>query len=113
MNRESWIDYVYKYMDAEYERLCELEVKIAGDLLMDIAIHALYDSESQVKTIDVHAKSGKPYFSLINYNFVYRYRQWSSLVPRKKCGKKSLSRTSEIRMKKIAYHLGDMYKAFQ
>lgn len=32
MTRENWVDFGYKHVDAEYERLGELEVKITGDL---------------------------------------------------------------------------------
>lgn len=96
IKRESRVDCVYKHVDAEYERLDELEVERTGDLPMDIPIHALHDSESPVRPNDMHARSGKSYLSLINYKFVYRYRQWPNLVPRKKRVKKSLSRTFEI-----------------
>lgn len=45
--RPEWVQFVYEYMDTEFERLCELGVKVRSPILMDVAVYALrYDDSS-------------------------------------------------------------------
>lgn len=79
----SLVQFVYDYMDSEFERLCELGVKVTYQVLYDIALFSLNHQECPVLPSDIEPDSNKPYRDFITYNFVYHFRKYSSIARRK------------------------------
>ena len=106
--REVWVQFVYEYVEKEFERICELGVKVNSCILMEIAVRSFNDAECPVGPGDVYSEPGKLCKDLITYDFVYRFRLRSNIVNRRECGKNERSpEFTEWTERNIAYHLGN------
>ncbi len=108
-----WVTYVYQFLDEEFERLSQLEVKLNSSMLQDIAITALQLPESPVQAIEVNPLTGITYLNHISSRFIERYRERSNIVRRRMCSNRTRSlQFREWTDRLIAYHLGSVRNRF-
>lgn len=73
--RTPWVQFLYDYVELEYERLCESVVKITAYVVVDFANYSLTSAESLVRPCYVGVRSGKECRKLLTYDVVYRYQK--------------------------------------
>ena len=112
--RELWVQFVYEYVEKEFERICELGVKVTSCILMEITVHSLNDAECPVGPEHIHPETRKLYKDLITYDFVYSFRLCSNIINRRKYGKNERSpEFTEWTERNIADHLGKLKRSFE
>lgn len=111
--RQEWVNFVYEFVIEEFDRLCEIGVKISKPMLLQIAQKSLQHETSPVDINGIESVSGKTYVQLINSEFIRRFCDQNYIVRRKMSGNKSKSLEHKIWTDRlIAYHIGVIARGF-
>jgi len=111
--RKEWVQFVYEFVLEEFDRLCELKVKINKNILMQIALKSLQHETSPVDINAIDINSGKTYGQLVDKNFITILCDNNNIVRKKMSGNKSRSAAHKAWTDQlIAYHLGILARGF-
>lgn len=112
--RKEWVQYVYDYLNEEFERLIELEVKVTSNMLPEIAQYSLEQNKSPVNGNHIEPTFGKQYSTLITKRLITNFQEYSNIVRVRMSSNKNESIEHQAwTNKNIAYHLGDVSRRFQ